>query len=172
LRSTSPNSKSEPMAGLMPRGVPISRHHEAIRPQLKDHQGDEAWSMIRRLNQTVQGWCNYHRHACSSRIFIWVDSWLFWEIKRWLHRRHPNKGRRWIMNKYYRRIKNSRCNFHAVKTESDRKRSIRDLIKASRIRIVRHVKIRAETQILLTRNTSIILHTVSQVCGTIRSTAL
>jgi RNA-directed DNA polymerase len=100
--------------------------------------------MIRRLNQTVQGWCNYHRHACSSRIFRWVDSWLFWEIKRWLHRRRPNKGRRWIMNKYYRRIKNSRWNLHAIKTESDGKRSIRDLIKACRIRIVRHVKIRAE----------------------------
>jgi RNA-directed DNA polymerase len=117
---------------------------DALRNILNDHQGDDAWSMIRRLNQTVQGWCNYHRHACSSRIFRWVDSWLFWEIKRWLHRRHPNKGRRWIMKKYYRRIKNSRWNFHAVKADSNGKRSFKDLIKACRIRILRHVKIRAE----------------------------
>jgi len=117
---------------------------DALRKILNDHQGDDAWSMIRRMNQTVQGWCNYHRHACSSRIFRWVDSWLFWEIKRWLHRRHPNKGRRWIMNRYYRRIMNSRWNFHAVITDSNGRKVYRDLIKASRIRIIRHVKIRAE----------------------------
>lgn len=115
-----------------------------LRSILNDHQGDDAWSMIRRLNLTIQGWCNYHRHACSSRIFRWIDSWLFWEIKRWLHRRHPNKGRRWIMNKYYRRINNSRWNFHAVATDTNGERVYKDLIKASRTRIVRHVKIRAE----------------------------
>lgn len=117
---------------------------EALRNILKDHQGDEAWSMVRRLNQTIQGWCNYHRHACSSRIFRWIDSWLFWEIKRWLHRRHPNKGRRWIMNKYYRWINKSRWNFHAVKTNTSGKKVYRDLIKAGRILIFRHVKIKAE----------------------------
>jgi RNA-directed DNA polymerase len=116
---------------------------DALRNILNDHQGDDAWSMVRRLNQTVQGWCNYHRHACSSRIFRWIDSWLFWEIKRWLHRRRPNKGRRWIMNKYYRWIKKSRWNFHATGIDNG-KREIRDLIKAGRTKIVRHVKIRAE----------------------------
>ena len=94
-----------------------------------------------RLNQTIRGWCNYHRHACSSRIFNWFDSWLFWEIKRWLHRRHPNKGRRWIIKKYYRLYRNNLWSFHATQKNADGKNEYRYLLMAGRTRIVRHVKI-------------------------------
>jgi len=129
---------------ITPAKKSVKNLMESLRCILNDHQGDKTWTVIRRLNQTLQGWCNYHRHACSSRIFRWIDSWLFWEIKRWLHRRHPNKGRRWIMDRYYRRIGNSRWNFHAVRTDRNGQKVYRDLIKAGRILILRHVKIRAE----------------------------
>jgi RNA-directed DNA polymerase len=102
------------------------------------------WSMIRRLNQLIRGWCNYHRHACSKRMFSKFDSWLFFEIRRWLHRRHPNKGRRWLQKKYYRSHRNIQWSFFAVKTYSDGRKEYRDLIKAAWTPIVRHVKIQAE----------------------------
>jgi RNA-directed DNA polymerase len=129
---------------ITPARKSVQGLQDSIRRVINDHQAKDTWSMIRRINQAVRGWCNYHRHACSSRIFRWVDSWLFFEIKRWLHRRHPNKGRRWIMKTYYRRIRNSRWNFHAVGVNNDGRKAIRDLIKASRISIIRHVKIRAK----------------------------
>lgn len=115
----------------------------AVRQILKAQYADDTASMIRRLNQTIRGWCNFHRHVCSSRIFNWFDSWLFWEIKRWLHRRHPNKGRQWIMKRYYRVSNNSAWTFHAVEEKRDGRMVYRDLMRAGRIRIIRHVKIRA-----------------------------
>ena len=116
----------------------------AIRTILKAHNSDSTWAMIRRLNQTIRGWCNYHRHVCSSRTFRWIDSWIFWEIKRWLHRRHPNKGRRWIMKQYYRLHEKCRWTFHAVNKRIDGKNRVRILMKARQTKIVRHVKIQAQ----------------------------
>lgn len=111
---------------------------------LKTHSGGDVWAMIRHLNQTIRGWCNYHRHSCSSQIFNWFDSWLFWAIKRWLHKRHPNKGRRWIRKKYYRSRKGSDWIFFAAKKGSNGETHLRELAKASRTNIVRHVKIQAK----------------------------
>lgn len=102
------------------------------------------WSMIRRLNQLIRGWCNYHRHACSSSMFSKFDSWLFFEIRRWLHRRHPNKGRQWIRKKYYRSYRNIRWSFFAAKKRPDGSMEYRDLLKAAWTHIVRHVKVRGE----------------------------
>ena len=99
------------------------------------------WSMIRRLNQLIRGWCNYHHHACSSKAFSWFDTWLHFEIRRWLHRRHPNKGRLWIKKKYFRPHRTIRWSFFAVKKYPDGRKEYRDLIKAGWTRIVRHVKI-------------------------------
>ena len=115
-----------------------------VRQILKAQCVMDNWSMIRRLNQIIRGWCNYHRHACSSKAFGWFDSWLFHEIKRWHHRRHPNKGRRWIIKKYYRTYHNCRWIFFSQRKRPAGSREYRDLIKAGWTPIVRHTKVRGE----------------------------
>lgn len=114
----------------------------AARRILKAQCVTDNWSMIRRLNQLIAGWCRYHRHACASRTFSRLDTWLHFEIRRWLHRRHPNKGRRWIKKKYFRTHQNSRWSFFAENKRPDGSKECRDLIKARSTHIVRHVKIR------------------------------
>lgn len=110
---------------------------------LKAHSGGDIWLMITRLNKSIYGWCNYHRHSCSSKAFSWFDSWLFWTIKHWLHQRHTNKRCHWIQKKYYRYANSRQWTFHAVRKDINGKKQYRDLIKAGRIKIIRHVKIRA-----------------------------
>jgi RNA-directed DNA polymerase len=127
---------------IKPSRTAVQGMQEAVRRILKAHRGDSAWSMIRHLNQSIRGWCNYQRCACSSRIFRWFDSWLFCEIKRWLHRRHPNKGRRWIMKRYYCRYNGQPWTFHAVQRNSSGKMESRYLMRASSTRIVRHIKVK------------------------------
>ena len=101
---------------------------------------------LKRSSQKVRGrgWCNYHRHACSSRTFQVFDHWFFWAIKRWLHRRHPNKGRHWLRKKYYRTHRGNQWSFYASQKRSNGTIVYKDLFKAGWIRIIRHVKIRAE----------------------------
>ena len=65
-------------------------------------------------------------------------------IRRWLHRRHPNKGQLWLKKKYFRPHRTIRWSFFAVKNQSDGKKEYRDLIKAGWTHIVRHVKVQGE----------------------------
>lgn len=129
---------------IKPTRKSVQGLQDAVRHTLKAHRGDSAWSLIRHLNQIIRGWCNYHRHASSTRIFGWFDTWLFWEIKRWLHRRHPNKGRRWIMKRCYRRHNGYKWTFHEAKPNSRGKMEPRYLMRASSTKIVRHIKIKGD----------------------------
>jgi RNA-directed DNA polymerase len=61
-----------------------------------------AGEMIRRLNQQIQGWTMYHRYAASKRTLSYVDHRIFQMIWRWCRRRHPQKSRKWIKEKYFR----------------------------------------------------------------------
>jgi RNA-directed DNA polymerase len=57
--------------------------------------------LIKKLNQIIRGWANYHRHIVAKDIFKKLDHYI-WEITwRWGKRRHPNKGYKWIFNKYW-----------------------------------------------------------------------
>ena len=117
---------------------------DTIAETLKSHDAGSAYSMIRRLNQIIGGYCNYHRSSCASSTFAKLDSWVYGAVRRWLHSQHPNKGRRWTSRKYYRSDSTYRWLFHATRTGRDGKKEVIDLLKAGRIRIVRHVKVRAE----------------------------
>jgi RNA-directed DNA polymerase len=116
----------------------------AVREVLKAQCVQDNYSMIRRLNQIIRGWCNYHRHVCSKHIFSWFDNWLHFEIRRWLHRRHSNKGRRWIKKKYFRPHRTIQWSFFAEKKLPDGTKHYRDLIKAVWTPIVRHTKVRCK----------------------------
>jgi RNA-directed DNA polymerase len=115
-----------------------------VRQIIKAHGGADTYSMIRRLNQSIRGWCNYHRYFCATRTFNRFDKWLFYRLKHWLHRRHPNKGRRWIMKNYYRYNHGTVWSFFASRKAADGSKGHIDLYKAGWTGIVRHVKIRAE----------------------------
>jgi RNA-directed DNA polymerase len=45
--------------------------------------------LLRRLNPTLRGWCNYFRHGVSSRTFSYLGSYAFWRVVGWLRKRHP-----------------------------------------------------------------------------------
>src|SRR5262249_59599427 len=59
--------------------------------------------LIQRLNQQIKGWTMYHRYAASKRTFTYVDFRIFRMVWRWCRRRHPQKSRKWIKEKYFQR---------------------------------------------------------------------
>ena len=58
--------------------------------------------LIYKLNQVINGWCNYHQKVCSKQIFNKLNYNIFNMLWRWAKRRHPNKSARWIKNRYWR----------------------------------------------------------------------
>ena len=121
---------------------------EHVRGIVKAHQATTAGRLIVLLNPKLRGWANYHRHACAARTFSQVDHALFLLLWRWAKRRHPNKGHRWIRQKYFRHEPGphggNQWSFFGEVDDADGQRRLVTLFPTSHTRIRRHTKIRSE----------------------------
>jgi RNA-directed DNA polymerase len=57
--------------------------------------------LIRRLNPVIRGWGNYYRHLVSKEVFDDLDHAIWRMTWSWAQRRHPQKGRKWVKDRYY-----------------------------------------------------------------------
>src|SRR5690606_9830022 len=86
----------------------------------------------------IRGWGNYYRNVVSKRAFSKADHQIFLALYDWAVRRHPNKGRRWIRRKYFRREGPRNWTFSARLQNR-----YLDLALLASIPIIRHHKIRS-----------------------------
>ena len=99
--------------------------------------------LIKILNPVLRGWANYHRHVVSSKTFSKVEHEIWRKLWQWSRRRHPNKGARWVKNRYFHR--EGRKNWVFAASEKDHGRTVTyHLYEIQSTRIVRHAKIREE----------------------------
>ncbi|MEJ2416549.1 MAG: reverse transcriptase domain-containing protein [Exilibacterium sp.] len=110
---------------------------------IKSHPTAKAVNLIRLLNPVIRGWANYYRHVVASQCFHRVDYHLGKAIRRWVHRRHPKKSVQWKQARYFCRVGEDNWRFTAP-TEVKRQPARILLLKAGRVSIQRHVKIRAQ----------------------------
>jgi RNA-directed DNA polymerase len=108
--------------------------------------GSGSWTageMIQRLNQQIKGWTMYHRYAASKRTFAYVDYRIFQMVWRWCRRRHRNKGRKWIRQKYFRRNQQRHWVFTGTLRDQKGRSWPIPLMTAASVRIIRYVKIQS-----------------------------
>jgi RNA-directed DNA polymerase len=114
---------------------------------IKANKSAKTNHLIYQLNPKIIGWAMYHRHVCAKETFKDVDHAIFKMLWQWSKRRHPNKPRSWIANKYYTSVPGSVTNVAWVfwgqeqRKNGERRRVL--LRKASSVRIRRHIKVRA-----------------------------
>jgi RNA-directed DNA polymerase len=68
---------------------------------IREHVSAPMPALIKKLNSTLRGWGNYHRHVVASEAFMIVDKYVYEQLWRMLRRRHPNKSRKWLVKKYW-----------------------------------------------------------------------
>jgi RNA-directed DNA polymerase len=108
---------------------------------IREHVSAPMPALIKALNQTLRGWGNYHRHVVASDAFLRVDTYVREQLWRMLRRRHPNRSKKWLAQKYW--IYDGKrliLQCHA-KTRKGLKRY--QVIRLGSIGIRRHRKIRA-----------------------------
>ena len=115
-----------------------------IREVVREHGSTGAGDLIRTLNKKIKGWTMYHRHACSKRTFAYVDDRIFHMLWRWSRRRHSQKSRKWIKEKYFKRFGSRDWVFTGTVRDGKGGSHPLCLLDAARVSIVRHVKIRGE----------------------------
>ncbi len=114
-----------------------------VREVIKSNATSNQAYLIRQLNPVIRGWTNYHRNVVAKQTFAYVDYQLFNALWRWAKRRHPNKGLRWIADRYWSSWETRSWVFvdRFVKPASGE--SVR-LLSAAEVPIQRHVKVKAD----------------------------
>jgi RNA-directed DNA polymerase len=69
---------------------------------LSNNKQTKTTNLIQGLNQRIKGWGLYYRFVVSKETFGKVDNELYHQTYRWVKRRHPNKTKGWIIQKYFR----------------------------------------------------------------------
>jgi RNA-directed DNA polymerase len=122
------------------------RMHRKVRDIIRGRKAVEQRDLIVELNPIITGWANYYRHVVSGHAFTRLDAILWQALWRWAKRRHPNKGRRWIVKRYFHSI-DSRNWVFACESDADHPKDewkwLR-LNKAEDTKIRRHIKVKAD----------------------------
>ncbi len=117
---------------------------EKVRKIVKAHQGATAGHLIVLLNPLIRGWARYHQHVVSKKTFQDVDSAIFEMLWQWARKRHNNKPRRWIKEKYFHVHQGRTWVFTGeVIGRKGAFETVR-LFRAAQTPIKRHTKIQAE----------------------------
>ncbi|EEX3419083.1 group II intron reverse transcriptase/maturase [Escherichia coli] len=98
--------------------------------------------LIWKLNSKIRGWTNYHRHQVASKAFGRMDTLIWKALWRWASRRHPNKGKKWVKNKYFHET-SSRNWVFGTQVFGENGMEWLNLLYAGDVKIKRHQKVRA-----------------------------
>lgn len=107
-----------------PSGDAKKRFCDKIRKVIESNKTVKQRSLIKMLNPIITGWGNYYKYGTSAETFHRVD----WEIHRklwqWARRRHPNKGKGWVKDKYFKTVNGRKWRFVADMEERSKMRQI------------------------------------------------
>jgi RNA-directed DNA polymerase len=122
---------------IKPAKAKIKEHLCKIKNIIKANVATSTSSLINKLNPIIRGWGYYYRFVVSKRVFSYVDHHIWLKLWHWAKRRHPQKGRRWIKDKYFQSVGTRHWVFR------EKQDSIA-LFRLSSIPIRRYIKIKAE----------------------------
>jgi len=114
---------------IKPSKVSIDKITKKISEVIKRGKAWKQEDIISILNPIITGWSNYHQSAVSKDIFSKLDDRLWNMLWRWAKRRHPEKSKSWIANRYWHEARGRKWVFS---TEG------KELIRFSDTKIVRH----------------------------------
>ena len=123
---------------IQPSKLSLKRLVTELGEIIKRHHGCTQEALIAALNPVIVGWANYHRSKAASRVFAYLDSVLYWQLRRWARRRHPNQGRKWVKARYWHTVGRR----HWVFGVKQAGKVILKLVKFSDMSIRRHIKVR------------------------------
>jgi RNA-directed DNA polymerase len=128
---------------MKPSKANVKAHLDKIREIIKANKTAKQANLIRLLNPVLRGWANYHSHVVAKKTFDRIDHEVWSMLWRWAVRRHPNKGARWVKEKYFKTRGIRNWVFTVTEKQEDGTKRELTLLHESDTPIQRHVKIKA-----------------------------
>lgn len=123
---------------ITPSEKSIKVHYDQIAKVIDSHKTAKQENLIRNLNPIIRGWSNYYASVVSKDTYQKLDYLMYQKLRRWANRRHPQKGKKWVANKYWHRIGNANWVFSSMKDGE----ITEQLLSHCATSIVRHVKVK------------------------------
>jgi len=109
---------------------------------IKKHVGAPMPVLIKKLNEILRGWANYHRHVVSSEAFSRIDKYVFERLKSMVRKRHRNKSGKWLYRKYWTAA-GRKHTFAVIAKVKKGVKKVYQVVQLCSIGIKRHIKIKA-----------------------------
>jgi RNA-directed DNA polymerase len=126
---------------IKPARKNVSAFLRKVRALIKTNKQATAGNLIVQLNSLIRGWANYHQHVVSKTTFARVGHAIFQALWRWAKRRHPNKPKEWIRQRYFTSSNGNHWVFYGVMATPAGPVENR-LLHPAYVPIQRHVKIK------------------------------
>ena len=126
---------------ITPSQEKVKAHLKDISKVIDTHKTAPQSRLIELLNPVIKGWTNYYRTVPSSKTFYRLDFMVYQKLRAWANRRHPNKPRTWVSNKYWHTIGDDHWVFA---TREEDKNPLR-LLKHGQTKIIDHAKVKGES---------------------------
>jgi RNA-directed DNA polymerase len=114
---------------------------DKVRGIIQDNKQATAGHLVCQLNRVLRGWARYHRHVVSKATFNRVQRFIYQALWRWARRRHPNKGARWVKQKYFCSVRQRNWVFFGEVTQQEETTRVY-LTWITDTPIERHIKIK------------------------------
>ncbi len=128
---------------IKPSRKNVSTFLRKVRTLIKTSKQATAGNLIVQLNLLIGGWANYHQHVVSKVTFARVGHAIFQALWRWAKRRHPNKSKQWIKERYFKSTNGENWVFYGMIATKNGFVENR-LLHPAHVPIQRHVKIKGE----------------------------
>lgn len=129
---------------IKPARKNVKNFLDKVRGIISDNKGASQENLLRQLNPVIRGWAAYHRSQVSKEVFNKADRDIWRALWQWAKRRHANKGRRWVLERYFHALGGMRFRFAAQVVDDKGGRFWLKLVQASEVPIERHVKVRGD----------------------------
>lgn len=120
---------------IKPSKSACEKHVLSIRHLIRKHRAASQDVLIAKLSPLIRGWAYYYRSVVASKTFSSMDKVVFMNLKSWAYRRHSNKGKRWIVRKYWQFEKVGKWSFETPNGKHK-------LFYHHDVKIYRHLKVR------------------------------
>jgi RNA-directed DNA polymerase len=119
---------------IRPSKESMRRHYAHLREVIERNQDAHQVTLIGSLNPLIRGWSNYFSIGNSKRSFSKIGTVLFRRLLRWCYRRHPGKGKKWAVERYWRIVPGRGWRFENQTFQLR-------LVRHEQTKIVRHTKV-------------------------------
>jgi len=115
---------------------------QRIGDEIKGLNGANQEVVISKLNPILRGFANYYRAVVSKETFSYISHRVWQYLWRWCKRRHPQKGTKWVRERYFHTIKGNRWTFACYKSDRRGKDKLFSLYPIANTSIERHIKVK------------------------------